>query len=167
MYFTYVLDCFCRHQTVTWCTQFVITLCQTGYVIPSIFISFLRKSVCLGKHQILTMTYSMKNVGKNLHGIRHICTYNCKLISNIIFYTELMCLCLLICLFPTGEPKVGVYMLNSGGKKLYVKVSLSLCFALPWPLGCIIRALTRCFDPSRKCRCYQKWRPAWNLIRFP
>lgn len=29
-------------------------------------------------------------------------------------------------LFSAGEPKIGVYMLNSGGKKLYVKVRYSL-----------------------------------------
>lgn len=31
----------------------------------------------------------------------------------------LSCICLF---FPTGEPKIGVHLLNSGGKKLYVKV---------------------------------------------
>lgn len=29
----------------------------------------------------------------------------------------------------TGEPKIGVYMLNSGGKKFYVKVRSCLCFS--------------------------------------
>lgn len=34
----------------------------------------------------------------------------------------------LIFFFLTGEPKIGVYMLNSGGKKLYVKVRSFFCF---------------------------------------
>uniref|UniRef100_A0A7N8WKK0 Transmembrane 131 like n=1 Tax=Mastacembelus armatus TaxID=205130 RepID=A0A7N8WKK0_9TELE len=41
-----------------------------------------------------------------------------------ILYAHYFCLVF----FPTGEPKIGVYMLNSGGKKLYIKVRFSLFF---------------------------------------
>lgn len=47
---------------------------------------------------------------------------------HIDFNSLISCTYTLVCLHfvSTGDPKIGVYMLNSGGKDLYVKVSFSI-----------------------------------------
>lgn len=71
---------------------------------------------------------------------------------------------LLLCF--AEQPKIGVYMLNSGSKKLLIKVSVYLSFPFSWNLIIYRFDIDKMIYIHRICRCSQKLRWALNFIRF-